>query len=78
MDTAFASRFIDDIEPADVARWFTSVTARSGPGGANRCFEHLRALMSKAEQWEYRPEGTNPCTGLRMNRRRKLERYLSC
>lgn len=77
LDTAFASRFIDDIEPADVAGWFTSVTARSGPGGANRCFEHLRALMSKAEQWGYRSEGTNPCTGLRMNRRRKLERYLS-
>lgn len=25
----------------------------------------------------YRAEGTNPCTGLRMNKRRKLERYLS-
>lgn len=75
--TAFLDKTIDEIEQADVARWFADASNRGGPGAGNRCFEILRAMMNKAEAWGYRPEGTNPCTGIRTNKRRKCERFLS-
>lgn len=77
LDGAFPGRFIDQVEREDVARWFADITTRAGPGAANRAFEILRALMNKAEQWGQRPEGTNPCAGLRTNRKRRMERHLS-
>jgi integrase len=77
LDSAFPGMFIDEIEPEHVARWFAATTERAGPGGANRVFEILRAMMNKAEDWGYRAQSTNPCAGLRTNRRRKIERQLS-
>jgi integrase len=77
LDEAFAGKFIDEIETGDVARWFASVGERSGPGAANRALEILKALMRKAEDWGYRAEGSNPCSGIRTNRRRRCERFLS-
>ena len=77
IDGAFLKMFIDDIEQADIVRWFVGVSDRSGPGAGNRCFEIMRALFNKAEQWGVREENTNPCTGVRQNRRRKCERFLS-
>lgn len=75
--TAFPDRLIDEIEQADIARWFADASNRGGPGAGNRCFEIMRAMMNKAEAWGYRPEGSNPCTGIRANKRRKCERFLS-
>lgn len=77
IDGAFPKRFIDEIEQADIARWFVGVSDRSGPGAGNRGFEIMRALFNKAEEWGMREENTNPCTGVRQNRRRKCERFLS-
>lgn len=77
IDGAFPRKFIDEIEQADIAKWFASVSDRSGPGAGNRCFEIMRALMNKAEAWGVRNEGTNPCVGVRQNRRRKCERFLA-
>lgn len=77
LDDAFPGKFIDEIEQEHVARWFADLTERAGPGGANRAFEILRALMNKAEDWGYRAQSTNPCAGLRTNRRRKIERQLT-
>jgi integrase len=77
LDGAFPGHFIDQIGREEVARWFAEVTARAGPGAANRSFEILRALMNKAEHWGHRPEGTNPCAGLRTNRKRRMERHLT-
>lgn len=34
-------------------------------------------MMRKAEDWGYRPEGSNPCAGVKANRRRQCERFLS-
>ena len=34
-------------------------------------------MFVRAEAWGYRPEGSNPCSGIRLNRRRKMERFLS-
>lgn len=77
LENAFAGKFVDQIKTADVARWFARLTDRSGPGGANRCLSILNAMMRKAEDWGYRPEGSNPCAGVRANRRRRCERFLS-
>lgn len=77
IDGAFPKMFIDEIDQADVLRWFVGVSDRSGPGAGNACLEIVRALFNKAEAWGVRTENTNPCTGIRMNRRRKCERFLS-
>jgi integrase len=34
-------------------------------------------MLNHAERWGYRPEGSNPCTFIRANKRRKCERFLS-
>ena len=77
IDGAFPKMFIDEIERPDIVRWFVGVSDRSGPGAGNRAFEIVRALFNKAEDWGVREENTNPCTGVRQNRRRKCERFLS-
>lgn len=77
LDNAFADRFVDQIAASDVATWFARVTDASGPGGANRCMAVLAAMMRKAGDWGYRPTGDNPCDGVRRNRNRRCERFLS-
>lgn len=77
LDHAFAGMYIDEIEQADVLAWFNKVSTKSGPGAGNRCFEILRAMFNHAERWGMRPEGSNPCSFIRLNRRRKCERFLS-
>ena len=77
LDRAFADRHLDEITKADVQRWFVDVSDRSGPGAANRTMAILRAAFNKAEKWGMRPEGSNPCTGVKLNRARKFERFLS-
>ena len=77
IDGAFPKLFVDEIEQPDILRWFTSISDRSEPGAGNHAFEIMRALFNKAEAWGVREESTNPCTGVRQNRRRKCERFLS-
>lgn len=77
LDDAFAGKFVDQIEPRDVVAWFTKLTDGSGPGGANRCLAILTAVMRKAEDWGYRPEGSNPCAPIKRNRPRTYERHLT-
>jgi integrase len=77
LDGAFKNQFIDQITQAEVARWFAETTDRLGPGGANRGMSLLSTLFSKAEDWGYRRSGSNPCSSIRQNRRRVMERFLS-
>jgi integrase len=77
LDGAFEGLTIDAVTTAHVMRWFTGVTEVSGPGGANQCMTILNTMMVKAEAWGYRPEGSNPLQGIRWNKRRKCERFLS-
>lgn len=77
LDSAVPDHTIDTIEGPEVVRWFARLSDSCGPGGANRCLEILNAMMLKAETWGYRVEGSNPCAGIRRNRRRKFERFLS-
>jgi len=77
LDGAFKGKTVDEITKPDVLAWFNQVTDRGGPGGANRVHAILNAMFAKAEAWGHRPEGSNPCRGIRLNRRRKMERFLS-
>ena len=77
LESAFRDKHVDQITQADVLAWFNAATKRGGPGGANRVFSMLSAMFVKAEAWGYRPDGSNPCSGIRLNRRRKMERFLS-
>jgi integrase len=77
LDTAFPNRFVDEITQTEVLKWFARVSRTGGPGAGNRSMEILRAMFNKAEAWGYREECSNPCQGIRPNRRRKLECFLS-
>jgi integrase len=77
LDNAFPGKFIDEIDQADVLAWFNRVSNTGGPGAGNRCFDILRSMFNCAERWGYRPEGSNPCSFISPNKRRKCERFLS-
>ena len=66
---------LDRIGPADVAAWFDAASGER-PGAANRAFEILRAMMFRAEEWGWCERGSNPCLGIRPNRRNKIARFL--
>ena len=71
----FRGRNVADITRADVQRWFASLHAT--PGAADRSAPILSVILREAEVYGYRPEGTNPCVGIRRYRRKGRERFLS-
>ena len=71
----FGGRNISDIDRQDVQRWFASL--RATPVAADRSAPVLSVIMRQAELYGYRPEGSNPCAGIRRYRRRGRERFLS-
>ena len=71
----FRGRNIADITRQDVQRWFASL--RATPVAADRSAPILSVIMRQAEIYGYRPEGSNPCTGIRRYRRKGRERFLS-
>ena len=71
----FAGMNIADITKEDVQRWFASLHAT--PVAADRSAPILSIIMRQAEVYGYRPEGSNPCTGIRRYRRKGRERFLS-
>ena len=71
----FRGRPIGDINANDVRRWFASL--HETPVAADRSAPVLSVIMRQAEVYGYRPEGTNPCAGIKRNRRRGRERFLS-
>lgn len=77
LDQAFPDLYIDALNEADVANWFSDLNNRLGPGGANRVMTILSSMMNKAEAWGYRLEKTNPCKAIRLNRKRRCDRFLS-
>ena len=66
---------IADITAADVQEWFSSLHAT--PAAADRSAPVLSVIMTCAETYGYRPEGSNPCKGIKRYRRRGRERFLS-
>ena len=71
----FAGRDIADIERRDVRHWFAALSAT--PAAADRSMPVLSVIMTEAEAMGLRPEGSNPCRGIRRYRRKGRERFLS-
>ena len=71
----FRGRQITDITPADVQEWFASLHAT--PVAADRSAPVLSVIMTCAEAYGYRSEGSNPCKGIKRYRRKGRERFLS-
>ncbi|MDE0047861.1 MAG: tyrosine-type recombinase/integrase [bacterium] len=71
----FRGRAIADITRADVQKWFASLHAT--PVAADRSAPILSVILGQAEAYGYRPEGSNPCRGIRRYRRRGRERFLT-
>ena len=71
----FRGRDVADITRADVQRWFASLHAT--PVAADRSAPILSVILREAEVYGYRPEGSNPCVGIRRYRRKGRERFLS-
>jgi integrase len=71
----FEGRPIADIAASDVKQWFASL--HETPVAADRSAPVLSVIMSQAEVYGYRPEGTNPCAGIKRYRRKGRERFLS-
>ena len=71
----FAGRQVADIDSRDVVKWFASL--RATPVAADRSMPVLSVIMREAEAMGLRPEGSNPCKGIRRYRRKGRERFLS-
>ena len=71
----FEGRPIGDITAHDVRRWFSSL--HETPVSADRSAPILSVIMRQAVVYGYRPEGTNPCAGIKRYRRLGRERFLS-
>ena len=66
---------VSDIAPADVRRWFDSMSAT--PASANRALPVLSVMMTQAELWNLRPQGSNPWRKIRRYPAKPRERFLS-
>ena len=71
----FEGRPIAGITAHDVKQWFASL--HETPVAADRSAPVLSVIMREAEIYGYRPEGTNPCRGIKRYRRQGRERFLS-
>ncbi len=71
----FEGHPISEIAAHDVRRWFASL--HETPVAADRSAPVLSVIMRQAEVYGYRPEGTNPCAGIKRYRRQGRERFLS-
>ncbi len=71
----FAGHPIADIDRQEVRHWFARL--RATPVAADRSMPVLSVIMREAERMGLRPEGSNPCRGIRRYRRKGRERFLS-
>ncbi len=70
------ARRVDALTPRDVRGWFDTL-ATTRPASANRALAVFSALMQHAETLGLRPDGSNPCRGLRRHTSCFRARYLS-
>ncbi|MYA89869.1 MAG: tyrosine-type recombinase/integrase [Boseongicola sp. SB0662_bin_57] len=71
----FRGRQIAEITSQDVRDWFASMHAT--PVSADRSMPVLSVIMKVAEADGLRPEGSNPCVGIRRYSRLNRDRFLS-
>ena len=72
---AFGNRRVDAITARDVRSWFDELSVTRA-GTANRSLAVLSSLMKHAEDLGLRPEGSNPCRGLRRRKSGFKAHYL--
>jgi integrase len=71
---------LGDRKAADVTRQDVAALhhkKRATPTEANRAVACLSAMMTQAERWGVRPDGSNPCRHVERYRQRARERFLS-
>ena len=73
---AFGNRSVDAITARDVRSWFDELSVTKA-GTANRSLAVLSSLMKHAEDLGLRPEGSNPCRGLRRRKTGFKAHYLT-
>ena len=71
----FQGKPVSDITRRDVLQWHASL--HGVPFAADRSAPILSVILKQAEAYGYRPEGSNPCTGIKRYRRGGRERFLS-
>ena len=71
----FAGRPIAEVDRQEVRNWFARL--RATPVAADRSMPILSVIMREAERMGLRPEGSNPCRGIKRYRRKGRERFLS-
>ena len=71
----FGEMRVPDIDPTDVRCWFDAMSHQ--PATANRTLPVLSVMMTQAELWHIRPQGSNPCRNIRRYRMTPRERFLS-
>ncbi len=71
----FRGRQVADIDRRNVRDWFASL--RATPVAADRSMPVLSVIIREAEAMGLRPEGSNPCLGIRRYRRKGRARFLS-
>ena len=71
----FGERDIAGVSHADVQQWFASLGRT--PAAANRALAVLSVVLEQAELYGLRPEGSNPCRGIRRYVERRCERFLN-
>ena len=71
----FRGKPISGITRRDVLQWHASL--HGVPFAADRSAPILSVIFKQAETYGYRPEGSNPCTGIKRYRRGGRERFLS-
>ncbi len=71
----FEARSIATISPADVQEWFASLGRT--PAAANRALAVLSVILEQAETYGLRPDGSNPCRGVRRYAERRCDRFLN-
>ncbi len=71
----FSGRPVADIDRQEVRNWFARL--RATPVAADRSMPILSVIMREAERMGMRPEGSNPCRGIKRYRRKGRERFLS-
>jgi integrase len=64
---------VKDVERRDILDLLDGLK----PVMRNRLLQSLRSAFNKAELWQIRPEGTNPCKGIAKLQERSRKRYLS-
>lgn len=71
----FRNMYVEDITRKDIQEWHGKL--HKTPINANRGLAFLSHMMTVCEDWEIRPQNSNPCLGIKRYRENKRERYLS-